>query len=117
MEFFTKKQKDFINLRTIKEGSFYMFPRFGFNIYSDKDGTYGEYMDTNPFTKSLDNEYFMVKNIEGDYIRGNFYKKPLKNDFYLCKYELQQKDIFLRLFLFVVLFIPFTMYTWFIRQD
>ncbi len=117
MEFFTQRQKDFLLYRNIKEGKFYMFPRFGFSVYADPHGIYGEHLHTDPFFNSLDHEYFVVKEISNGYCRGNYYNKPINRDFYLSLDELKRSDPFIKVILFVLLCIPFTLYTWFIKQD
>src|SRR6478735_10072480 len=103
MRFFTKKQKTWFFTKTIKVGSFYMFPRFGFTVYSEPRYSSGEHMDTNPFTKSLDTQYFNVKEItDNGFVKGNFLDKPHYKDFYLTLTELSSRSLFEVLFLFLI---------------
>jgi|SRR6478735_12541642 len=110
MEFLTKKQKDWIYNKQIKENSLHMFPRFGFTIYTEPNYVSGEYMDTNPFTKSLDNELFLVKNKINGFYKGNFYNNPLINDFYLNEDELSKRDFIEFSLLMIISFIPLIIY-------
>ena len=87
----TPEQRLFLTTRNLREGKFYMFPRWGFHIFDEKGDK--AYLPTNPFTKSLDRHYFLVKELTGGkLVRGNFYEKPLAEDFYLSKEELQRRD-------------------------
>jgi hypothetical protein len=61
MKLLTTKQKQWLVRKTIKENNFYMFPRFGFTVYTSPNYMSGEYVDINPFTISLDGEMFLVK--------------------------------------------------------
>lgn len=110
MKIFTDKQKSFFVTKEIKSGSSYMFPRFGFTFYPDASYNHGTYMDTNPFTKSLDKELFYVKDVSGNFCKGNFVRKPLGQDFYIEKNELESRDMFEALLLFIFCCIPFVIY-------
>lgn len=81
MKLLTTKQKQWLISKTIKENDFYMFPRFGFTVYSEPNYSSGQHVNTNPFTKSLDGEYFLVKEKVNGFCRGNFYHKPKGRDF------------------------------------
>jgi hypothetical protein len=78
----TTKQKEWFSKRTIKVGQVYMFPRFGFFIYTKPCYSSGEFFGTNPFTKSLDHERFLVKDKVNGFCRGNF--EDLKKLCYMC---------------------------------
>lgn len=106
MNLLTEKQKDWLIERPIKIDEIYMFPRFGFNIYENPDELSGMFFDTNPFTKSLDSQRFVVKEIINGFARGNFYNKPTKKDFYLKLSELKQRDL-LEIFTLYVFIVPF----------
>lgn len=112
MKLLTPSQKLFFFQKKIKAGTWYMFPRFGFTVYEQPCYTQGksEHMDTNPFTKSLDHEYFMVKEKINGFCRGNFVNKPHHTDFYLTEEELSSRDMFECLFLFLVCSIPMLIY-------
>lgn len=110
MELLTKGQRHWITTKTIKTGSFYMFPRFGFTVYEKPEYGNGSRMDTNPFTKSLDHEYFRVKEKVNGFVKGNFVNNPHYSDFYLSEQELSQRGLFECLFLLVITFVPFLVY-------
>jgi len=111
MRFFTKTQKSFFVRRDIKVGGFYPFPMSGFYIYSEPNALSGEYFNCNPMTKSLQGQYFVVKEItDFDYCKGNFKSRPKGRDFYILKDELSQKPLIEILLLFVLLSIPFMAY-------
>lgn len=61
-----------------------MFPAMGFDIYSGPSYLESVHMDTNPFTRSLAHEQFLVKDIENGFCRGNFYSKPHNTDTTRC---------------------------------
>ena len=98
MRFLTTKQKLWMIKRTIKVDNFYMFPMFGFHIYPEANYLNSEYMDVNPFTKSLGHECFNVKEKVNGFFKGNFYHKPLIKDFYLSEDELSSRS-FIEIFL------------------
>ena len=113
MKLLTTKQKQWLVRKTIKENDFYMFPRFGFTVYAEPNYASGEYIDTNPFTKSLDSEMFLVKEKINGFCRGNFYHKPKGRDVYLSEEELSRRGLIEMLFLLIISFIPMTIYNWF----
>lgn len=110
MKLLTKSQKKFLSRREIKIGGFYSFPTFGFDIYAEPTYGSGGRMETNPFTKSLANEFFVVKEIKGDFCKGNFQHRPKGRDFYITQEQLSYRDSFVKLLLSVLLFIPFFAY-------
>ena len=112
----TDKQKYWFKNRTIEIGQAYMFPRFGFFIYLSPSYMGGEYLDTNPFTKSLDNQRFLVKSKINGLCRGNFEHKPTSQDAYLEEAELQRRDAFERLILYSFCYIPLIIYNFFARN-
>jgi hypothetical protein len=107
MKYLTDKQKEFLFERTVKIGSRCMFPRFGFNVYATPSIEHGEYMDTNPFTKSLDKELFIVNDIVDGFCKGNFADSPKTSDFYLLKTDLTNRGLIEYLLLRVILWVPF----------
>jgi len=113
MKFLTKSQKQFLSRREIKVGGFYPFPAFGFKFYAEPNYSSGASMDTNPFTKSLAHEFFVVKEITGDFCRGNFQSRAKGSDFYLDKEELSMRSGIEKLLLSLLLFIPFFVYNLF----
>ena len=102
----TDKQREWLYRKNIKIDGFYMFPRFGFTIYKSPTFSSGKRMDTNPFTKSLDHEYFLVKDKSNGFVKGNFSEKPDDVDFYLREDELADRAAFETLFLLIVAFVP-----------
>ncbi len=112
----TEKQKEWFSTRTIKVGQSYMFPRFGFYIYPDPSYLYGEYLDTNPFTKSLDNERFLVKEKIDGFCRGNFEFRPKGADSYIEESGLAERDIFEKFILYLFCFIPIVVYNLFTKK-
>lgn len=90
-----------------------MFPRFGFTIYAEPNYTSGKHIDTNPFTKSLDNEMFLVKEKVNGFCKGNFYHKPTDIDWWLSEEELSRRGLIEIVFLFFLCFIPLSIYNWF----
>lgn len=113
MKLLTDKQKLFLLRRTIRKGGLYMFPATGFNVYSGPSYSESIYMDTNPFTKSLSHEQFVVKDIIDGFCKGNFYSKPHHTDFYLSQDELSSRGLIEMMFLFMVTSIPMIVYNWF----
>jgi hypothetical protein len=113
MNLFTSNQKKWFFKKNIKVGDFYMFPRFGFWFYSEPSEISCEYFESNPFTKSLDNQMFLVKSIENGFCKGNFYEKPLPRDFYLKTEELSSRNTIEVVFLFVICSIPMIIYNFF----
>lgn len=110
MKFLTTKQKQWLVRKTIKENDFYMFPRFGFTVYLEPNYSSGERIHTNPFTKSLDNEMFLVKEKVNGFCKGNFYNNPKGRDMYLSEQELAKRGLIETLFLFIISFIPMYIY-------
>ncbi len=113
MKFLTQKQKLFLVKREIKKNGLYMFPAMGFDIYSGPSYLESVHMDTNPFTRSLAHEQFLVKDIENGFCRGNFYSKPHNTDFYLSEEELSRRGLIEMSLLFILTFIPFAIYNLF----
>jgi hypothetical protein len=113
MKFLTKKQKAFMIRKQIIVGGAYSFPIMGFTIYAEPNYSSGEELDTNPFTKSLAGQSFLVKKIENGFCKGNFYSKPIARDMYLSLDELSQRNLVEILFLFLIGIIPLTIYNWF----
>ena len=112
MKFLTTKQKHWMIRKTIKVGSFYSFPPMGFTVYAEPKYSSGAEIDTNPFTKSLASEFFLVKEIENGFCKGNFYERPKGRDMYLTEEELSRRTLIEMLFLFLLAFIPLTIYNW-----
>ena len=108
MKFLTQKQKTFLVRKKIKVGNFYRFPPMGFTVYAEPNYLNGADIETNPFTKSLAHEYFLVKEITiNGFYKGNFYDKPKARDMYLSESELSARTLLEIIVLFLILFIPF----------
>lgn len=112
----TDKQKEWLKNRTIEVGHSYMFPRFGFFIYTQPDPMYGEYMDTNPFTRSLDHERFLVNKKINGFCRGNFEHRRKRRDIYIEEEELQRRDVFEKSMLYLFCYVPLLVYNFFTRK-
>lgn len=110
MKFLTNKQKQFLTNKKIKVNDFYPFPAFGFNVYSEPNYNNSEYMNTNPFTKSLSGEFFTVKEITNGFCKGNVKYKPKGNDFYITEKELSKRSSLEVLIFSIILFIPLSLY-------
>lgn len=108
MKFLTQKQKTFLVRKKIKVGNFYRFPPMGFTVYAEPNySSQGGLIDTNPLTKSLAHEFFLVKEItENGFCKGNFYDKPKPRDMYLLEHELSSRTLLEIIVLSLVLFIP-----------
>lgn len=109
----TKRQKKWFNQREIKVGEAYMFPRFGFEIYSRPDYLYGEYFDCNPLTRSLDHERFLVKEKVNGFCRGNFQYRPKGADHYLDEIDLAKRDVIEKSILYLLCYIPLIIFNFF----
>jgi hypothetical protein len=111
---FTDKQKNFILKRDIKVGKSYSFPELEFRVSQELPDIEKiedmETVNTNPFTKSLSGQYFLVKEVGDVFLRGNFSKRPLKKYFYVLKYEFVRNPIGFVIFMTIILFIPFNIY-------
>ena len=110
MKLLTTKQKLWILSKNIKVGESYMFPRYGFTVYQDASYSKGKHLELNPFTKSLDHESFLVKEIKNGFCRGNFSNRPTDNDWWISVDELCQRDIVIVVLLFIVCFLPMVIY-------
>jgi hypothetical protein len=93
-----------------------MFPRTGFTAYSEPRISKGEYIDLNPFTKSLHNYLFEVKAIVGPFAKGNMQPNSLANDFYILHSELAKRDLVEVVILFVICIIPFSIKNYIMRM-
>jgi len=89
-----------------------MFPAMGFDVYSGPSYSESIHMDTNPFTKSLAHEQFVVKDIIDGFCRGNFYSKPHHTDFYITQEELSRRGLLEIIMLFLITSTPMTIYNW-----
>lgn len=107
MKLLTGKQIVWLLTREIKIGGSYTFPAMGFSFFRTPDFNNQEYIDTNPFTRSLASERFKVKEIKNGFCRGNFAFKPKGPDMWLLESDLEMRGLFESLFLLIVCFIPF----------
>jgi hypothetical protein len=106
----TEKQKSWLVRKAIKVNGFYSFPAFGFTVYAEPKYDSGVLIDANPFTKSLSGEFFLVKEKVNGFCRGNFCERPKGKDVYLSEEELSRRGLIEMLFLFIISFIPLTLY-------
>lgn len=113
MRFLTEGQKQWMVRKTIKVGGFYSFPAMGFTVYVEPKYSSGEKIETNPFTRSLAGQFFLVKAKENGFCKGNFYERPKGRDMYLDEEELARRGLFEMLFLFLISFIPLAIYNLF----
>ncbi len=107
MKLLTKKQKLWLLIKEIKIGGSYTFPAMGFSFYGTPDFDNQEYIDTNPFTRSLAYQRFKVKEIKNGFCKGNFAFNPKGPDMWLLESDLEMRGLFESLFLLIVCFIPF----------
>lgn len=105
----TQRQKDFCAKRKIRKGWTYMLPRFGFTAYPVPSYSCGEYINTNPFTKSLD---FSPVTVLGE--KDGFYKVKFDGrremPFYVSKSEMEFRGVFITLILRGLLWPFFSLY-------
>lgn len=106
MKLLTTEQKKWIAFRKIEVGRSYPFPRWGFTMYSSPSYSSGVSMDTNPFTRSLDHERFLVKGKVDGFCLGNFEDNPKGPDFYMKETDLEMKDWIEISFLMIFCFLP-----------
>lgn len=116
MKLFTMKQKLWFFEKTIRVGETVMFPRFGFTVYTAPNFESGYSLDTNPFTKSLDNESFLVKDNLNGFYKGNFERRPKGADFYIHESELKRRDFIEVILLFSITCIPLIIYNLFVKE-
>jgi hypothetical protein len=110
MKLFTQKQKEWFFIKKIEKGNIYMFPMFGFRVYSKPSFSESAFLDTNPFTKSLSNESFYVKEVENGFCKGNFYNKPKTSDFYLRESDLATRNFIEVFLIFIFCAFPLIIY-------
>lgn len=114
MKLLTEKQKEWLSTRTVNVNETYMFPTFGFHIFAEPSYLgQSEFLDTNPFTRSLAHERFLVKEKVNGFCRGNFEHKPKGADVYIPEHELAHRDLIERVALYLTCFIPFVVYNLF----
>ena len=106
----TPEQRQFCAFKEIKVGGSYMFPRMGFTVFESPNYDNYDYVDTNPFTRSLDHELFEVKEIVNGFCKGNFSRRPKGRDFYLLKEDLEYRGTTLVIILLLLAFIPCAIY-------
>lgn len=112
----TEGQKKFCSERTMKIGDVKILPRYGFTAYSTPNGE-KFYMDSNPFTKSLDKSPVIIVDEEEGFYKVKFEKsRRYEPPFYVRKYEMESREGFEVLFLRLFLWPFFTIYNLF-RKD
>lgn len=117
LKYLTTGQRSFLVKVKIKEGGLYMFPRYGFNAYEKPEYRTGEWLDTNPFTNSLDGEMFLVTEItDNGFVKGNFASGGRGRDFYMLINELETRGLLTMIILTVLLYIPFVLYNYFTKS-
>jgi len=110
MKLLTTKQKKWLIKRKIKPGNTYPFPKWGFMAYLKPNFDNSEYIESNPFTKSLSHEFFYVKEIENGFCKGNFHINEKGNDIYIHEDELSFRGVFESFILLIITFIPLISY-------
>lgn len=94
MKLFTDSQKQWFLKREIKVGGVYMFPMMGFDMYQFPEySSPSAFLETNPLTKSLPEEAFLVKRIENGFCGGNFARRSKGSDFYIPEYQLARRNL------------------------
>lgn len=115
MNWLTDGQKEFLIKQEIKVGNVCMLPRWGFAVYGSPE--YGDYqwLDTNPFTKSLDDQPIKVLEVQDNFIKVEFLKKRRKasTPFWLLKSEIEVRSFTETVILTILCAIPFTVYNLF----
>lgn len=106
----TDKQTEWLNYRTIKVGGYYSLPRWGFFAFPEPNWSHREYVDINPFTKSLDGQLVEAKEIKGDFVRVNFVDKPAPKSIWLETEELAHRDAIERFFVYLLCWLPMVIY-------
>ena len=102
-----KDYKKILNTRELSIGKAYMLPRWGFTLFEQPDGlSKSVIMDTNPFTKSLDNHPVRIKYLDKNFVGVNFADNPTGPDFYLYRWRLEERDFVEKIFVAVFL-LPF----------
>lgn len=109
----TDTQKTFLFERKIKVGGLYLLPRWGFTIYTQPSYSTGQYLDTNPFTKSLDHERIVVKEIVGDFCRVNFTTGKKSADGFIETDDLKYRDNVEICLMYFFCYIPMVVYNLF----
>lgn len=113
----TPQQWRWICYRKINVGDFYSFPRWGITVFESPDSGSAHYIDSNPFTKSLDNEFFLVKEKRNGFCRGNFYDRPNVHDWWMLEADLQRRDLVAIVLILVIVYIPLALYNAFVKVD
>lgn len=105
------EQRQFIVNKKIKLGSIQMLPRYGFNVYSDSQGSNKHRFDTNPFTKSLDHVLVKVVEFDNGYAKLSIVdsRRPVP-EFWVSVSELETREVLSSLILGLVCYIPFVLY-------
>lgn len=94
MKLFTGSQKQWFLRREIKVGDTCMFPILGFDAYQFPEySSPSVFLDTNPLTKSLAEESFLVKRIQNGFCGGNFARRAKGVDFYIPEYQLARRNL------------------------
>lgn len=99
-DWLTPDQRNFLTRRNLKIGGSSPLPRWGFHVYSKPDVAYGEWLDANPFTKSIDGVYVKIISFDHIFVQVNFSNRPCSKNFYIPKHQLEKRDIFEIIFLF-----------------
>jgi len=95
-----------------------MLPRFGFTAYQVPSYLHGEYISTNPFTKSLDYSYVeVIDEVDGFYKLKFQNSKPGERHFYLSKSEMEFRGVWTTMILRVLMWPVFSIYNIFARNN
>lgn len=102
----TPSQRFFLVRRRIEVGEAYPLPRWGFSVYSGPSFGDRGFIDTNPFTRSLDHDLAEVKEIKGPFVRINLLRNPVPYDFWMEGEELSRRDVIESLLLTLLCYVP-----------
>lgn len=117
MKIFTKEQKEWLLIKTIKENHSYSFPMNGFTVYRTPSYlSTSEFINTNPLSKSLAHTRFLVKSKVNGFCKGNFEDSSNGDDFYILEDELSSRNLIEVLGLMIICFIPCLLYNFFNKQ-
>lgn len=114
-KFFTDEQKISFMFRKLKVGSIYMLPSFGFTAYSSPNGA-SEYIDTNPFTKSLDSQPVELIEMDGSYCKVKFIesRKGKRPEFWIRASDVAYRGIIGGLIFAAIASVPYMAYNMFV---
>lgn len=115
----TSKQKHFLFFRNLKEGSVVLLPQMGFSVWAEPNFlSKTEWVNTNPFTKSLNGSPVVVQEIVNQFVKVKFIDNKTPNlDFYLLKTDLEIRAMVEIIFLSFFCVLAFFIYNLFKKDE